>query len=66
MTQETYSGKHSCLRLKICNTINAVTEAAKIAYVFPELRCSFGTRSIVPDIAVFYWSNAESSATIQH
>lgn len=50
-------GKHSRLQLKLCNTINAVTEAPKIAYAFPELRCSFGTRSIVPDIAVFYWSN---------
>lgn len=50
-------GKHSRLQLKLCNAINAVTEAAQIAYAFPELRCSFGTRSIVPDIAVFYWSN---------
>lgn len=51
------TGKHSCLQLKLCNTINSVTETAKIAYAFPELRCSFGTRSIVPDIAVFYWPN---------
>lgn len=50
-------GKHSRLQLKLCNTINAVTEADQIAYAFPELRCSFGTRSIVPDIAVFYWQN---------
>lgn len=50
-------GKHSRLQLKLCNTINTVTEAAQIAYAFPELRCSFGIRSIVPDIAVFYWAN---------
>ena len=49
-------GKHSRLQLKLCNAINAVTETEKIAYAFPELRCSFGTRSIVPDIAVFKWS----------
>lgn len=49
-------GKHSRLQLKLCNAINAVTETEKIAYAFPELRCSFGTRSIVPDIAVFTWS----------
>lgn len=54
---KTYSGTHSRLQLKLCNTINAVTEAAKIAYTFPKLRCSFGTRSIVPDIAVFHWPN---------
>lgn len=49
-------GKHSRLQLKLCNRINAVTEDAQIAYAFPELRCSFGDRSIVPDIAVFNWS----------
>ncbi|WP_024545775.1 Uma2 family endonuclease [Picosynechococcus sp. NKBG15041c] len=49
-------GKHSRLQLKLCNQINATTEANQIAYAFPELRCSFGDRSIVPDIAVFQWS----------
>ena len=49
-------GKHSRLQLKLCNRINEVTEIEKIAYAFPELRCSFGIRSIVPDIAVFKWS----------
>lgn len=34
--------KHSRLQIKICNAINAVTEAEKIAYAFPELRCNFG------------------------
>ncbi|MGB2924017.1 MAG: Uma2 family endonuclease [Limnothrix sp.] len=49
-------GKHSRLQLKLCNQINAVAEDAQIAYALPELRCSFGDRSIVPDIAVFNWS----------
>lgn len=49
-------GKHSRLRLRLCNRINDITESQKIAYAFPELRCSFGVRSIVPDIAVFQWS----------
>ncbi len=49
-------GKHSRLQLKLCNSINEVTESKKIAYAFPELRCSFANRSIVPDIAVFSWS----------
>jgi hypothetical protein len=44
--------KHSRLQIKIYDAINAVTEAEKIAYAFPELRCSFGGRSIVPDIVV--------------
>lgn len=49
-------GKHSRLQLTLCNAINNVAEAQKLAYAFPELRCSFGSRSIVPDIAVFNWS----------
>ncbi|MGB3492194.1 MAG: Uma2 family endonuclease [Elainellaceae cyanobacterium] len=48
-------GKHSLLQHKLCSEINTVTEAEKIAYAFPELRCSFGVRSVVPDVAVFYW-----------
>ena len=49
-------GRHSRLQGKLCATINQVAEAPKIAYAFPELRCSFGDRSIVPDIAVFQWN----------
>jgi Uma2 family endonuclease len=49
-------GKHSRLQLRICNSVNHVTEPSKIAYAFPELRCTFGGRSLVPDIAVFEWS----------
>ncbi len=48
-------GRHSRLQGKLCATINQAAEAAKIAYAFPELRCSFGGRSIVPDIAIFQW-----------
>lgn len=49
-------GKHSRLQLRLCNSINIIAEPPQIAYAFPELRCSFGLRSIVPDIAVFLWS----------
>jgi Uma2 family endonuclease len=49
-------GKHSRLQLRLCNNINESAESQKIAYAFPELPCSFGIRSIVPDIAVFKWS----------
>lgn len=50
-------GRHSRLQGKVCNSINQVAEDEKIAYAFPELRCTFGGRSIVPDIAVFKWDN---------
>lgn len=48
-------GRHSRLQGKLCATVNQVAEEQKIAYAFPELRCSFGGRSIVPDVAVFQW-----------
>ncbi|OLP19297.1 hypothetical protein BST81_05940 [Leptolyngbya sp. 'hensonii'] len=48
-------GRHSRLQGKLCAAINQVAEDLKIAYAFPELRCSFAGRSIVPDIAVFRW-----------
>lgn len=51
--------RHSRLQGKLIDGINDVVEAKKIAYAFPELRCTFGDRSIVPDIAVFYWQNIQ-------
>ena len=48
-------GKHSRLQFKLCNAVNQVTEKPKIALAFPELRCTFGGRSIVPDVTVFSW-----------
>jgi Uma2 family endonuclease len=48
-------GQHSKLQYKLCETINQITEPATIAYALPELRCTFGGRSIVPNISVFLW-----------
>ncbi len=48
-------GRHSRLQGKLCATINQISENTKIAYAFPELRCSFGARSVVPDVSVFRW-----------
>jgi Uma2 family endonuclease len=45
-------GEHSRLQGKLCTAINQIAETAKIAYAFPELRCTFAGRSIVPDISV--------------
>ena len=47
--------KHSRLQLKFCDAVNAVAEQQQIALAFPELRCTFGGRSIIPDAAVFLW-----------
>lgn len=48
-------GKHSKLQGKLVTTINQVVEDRKVALAFPELRCTFGGRSIVPDVSVFAW-----------
>ena len=48
-------GEHSRLQSKLCTVINQITEAPKIAYAFPELRCTFGGDSIIPDVAVLQW-----------
>jgi len=48
-------GKHSTLQIRLADTINEAGFPDKIAYAFPELRCTFGGRSIVPDVAVFRW-----------
>jgi Uma2 family endonuclease len=49
-------GKHSTLQPRFGNRINQVGEPQKLAFAFSQLRCTFGGRSIVPDIAVFEWS----------
>jgi Uma2 family endonuclease len=48
-------GKHSLLQGTLCEIVNQVVKPSKIAYALPELRCTFGGASIVPDIAVFRW-----------
>ncbi len=45
-------GKHSLLRMKILTFINSILMQSKIAIAFPELRCTFGGRSVVPDVVV--------------
>lgn len=46
-------GKHSTIQGEFVTAINAVVKPQHLARAFPELRCTFGGRSIVPDIAVF-------------
>ncbi|MGD1904391.1 MAG: Uma2 family endonuclease [Leptolyngbyaceae cyanobacterium] len=51
--------RHSRLQGKLTGAINQAAEAGQIAYAFPELRCTFGNRSIIPDIAVLRWPHIE-------
>ncbi|MEM8642617.1 MAG: Uma2 family endonuclease [Cyanobacteria bacterium P01_G01_bin.54] len=54
---------HSRLQLKLAAAVNAVAEDEGIAAAFPELRCTFGGRSLVPDIAVLRWANIPFTET---
>lgn len=46
-------GKHSAIQSECVTAINAVIKAPRIARAFIELRCTFGSYSVVPDISVF-------------
>jgi Uma2 family endonuclease len=46
-------GQHSIIQTELGAAINASLRKQGIATGFIELRCTFGDRSIVPDIAVF-------------
>jgi Uma2 family endonuclease len=56
-------GEYSRLQSKLCATINQVAEPTKLAYAFPELRCTFAERSIVPDVAIFRWQRIPRTPT---
>lgn len=51
--------RHSRLQGRLIRAINEIVEEPKLAYAFPELRCTIGGRSIVPDIAVLLWEHIE-------
>ena len=49
-------GKHSAIQGEFVPVINSLVKPKNVARAFPELRCTFGGRSTVPDITVFVWS----------
>ena len=49
-------GKHSAIQGEFVSVINNVIKPKRIARAFPELRCTFGGRSTVPDVTVFTWN----------
>jgi Uma2 family endonuclease len=50
-------GKHSILQTKLAMIINAILMEQCIATAFTELRCTFGGRSIVPDLSIIKQEN---------
>ncbi|MBL1211084.1 Uma2 family endonuclease [Geminocystis sp. GBBB08] len=49
--------KHSRIQGKLTKVINDILEESKIGLPFPELRCTFGGKSIVPDIVVLTYDH---------
>ncbi|MEM7759785.1 MAG: Uma2 family endonuclease [Cyanobacteria bacterium P01_A01_bin.40] len=48
-------GKHSAIQAELIIALNGTLKLQKVARAFPELRCTFGGRSTVPDVTVFTW-----------
>ncbi len=46
-------GQHSIIQRQLLFAIDPILNNQGIAQAFPELRCNFADRSIVPDVAVF-------------
>ncbi|NJL01327.1 MAG: Uma2 family endonuclease [Spirulinaceae cyanobacterium RM2_2_10] len=55
-------GKHSSIQGELTSFINAALRPRQLARAFPELRCTFGGRSLVPDIAVLTWERIPRDA----
>ncbi|MBD1821966.1 Uma2 family endonuclease [Cyanobacteria bacterium FACHB-DQ100] len=64
-------GKHSVVQGELTPAINTELKSKRLGRAFPELRCTFGGRSIVPDVSVFTWdriprdANGEVANTFQ-
>jgi Uma2 family endonuclease len=50
-------GRHSTIQGELTSVINALLKPSRTAWAFPELRCTFGDRSIIPDVTVFTWAH---------
>lgn len=55
-------GKHSTIQGELTIALNSALKPQKTARAFPELRCTFGGRSIVPDVTVFTWDRIPRDA----
>ena len=51
--------KHSAIQGDLVPAINQALRTNRIARAFPELRCTFGNKSIVPNVVVLTWNNIQ-------
>lgn len=49
----TPQGKHSLIQRELSFALTLAFKPTKTAQAFPELRCTFGDHSIIPDVSVF-------------
>jgi Uma2 family endonuclease len=49
-------GEHSTIQAELIIALNGAFKPQKIARAFPELRCTFGGRSTVPNVSVFTYN----------
>ena len=56
-------GEHSVIQTELAPAINTIVKPQRVARAFTELRCTFGGRSRVPDIAVFRWQRIPRQPT---
>ena len=54
---------HSRLQWEVAALFNHFAEPRGLAFAFPELRCTFGGRSQVPDVAVIRWERLPVTAS---
>ncbi|MEM6254692.1 MAG: Uma2 family endonuclease [Cyanobacteria bacterium P01_D01_bin.156] len=50
-------GKHSTVQRDLTMAVEMALKPGRTGRAFPELRCTFSGRSIIPDVAVFEWGN---------
>jgi Uma2 family endonuclease len=55
-------GEHSILQTRLVTAINQAGQSQQSALALTELRCTFGGRSIVPDVSVFDWQRIPRKA----
>ncbi|MGB3291694.1 MAG: Uma2 family endonuclease [Phormidesmis sp.] len=48
--------EHSVIQGDLTTAINAAIKGSRAGRAFPELRCTFANRSIIPDITVLPWA----------
>jgi Uma2 family endonuclease len=51
--------RHSVIQASLCESLNEFAKPARLGRVFPELRCTFAGRSIVPDLVFLLMEHIE-------